>query len=466
MALGRRKLERQEELWIATRDVPRTMGHPFYRKLNQLLAEAEFDAYVESLCEPFYAAHLGRPGIPPGVYFRMLIVGYFEGIDSQRGIAWRCADSLSLKSFLGHSLTEATPDHSSLTVIRKRLSMEVHEQVFTFVLKVSHEKRLLKGKTTAVDATLLEANAAMKSIVRRDTGEDWKEYLTRLAEEAGIENPSDEDLRRFDKKRKGKKVSNKEWVSQTDPEARIMKMKDGRTHLAYKAEHAIDLDSGLLLAATIHHGDRADGDSLMESLVTSQANLILSGSDVAIRDVPADKGYHKSETLAWCQAFGIRTYIPERKSKVRRKWTDKPEEWQDAVYGNRRRVKGRRSKRLQRLRSEHVERSFAHMCETGGARRSWLRGLVDVGKRYLMYAVGHNLGVIMRKLFGVGTPRSLQTEGKTGPASYSLPLRPLAAILTRAIRTLDVSRQMTANRVASDHRDCIGAPSHRITRAA
>lgn len=466
MALGRRKQERQGALWIATQDIPQTTGHPFYQKLNQLLAEAEFDAYVESLCKPFYAAHLGRPGIPPGVYFRMLIVGYFEGIDSQRGIAWRCADSLSLKSFLGHSLAEATPDHSSLTVIRKRLSMAVHEQVFTFVLKVANDKRLLQGKKTAVDATLLEANAAMKSIVRRDTDEDWKTYLRRLAEEAGIENPTDEDLRRFDKKRKGKKVSNKEWVSQTDPAARIMKMKDGRTHLAYKAEHAIDLDSGLLLAATIHHGDRADGDSLMESLVTSQANLILSGSDVAIRDVPADKGYHKSETLAWCQSFGIRTYIPERESKVRRKWTDKPGEWREAVYGNRRRVKGRRNKPLQRLRSEHVERSFAHVCETGGARRSWLRGLVDVGKRYLMYAVGHNLGVIMRKLFGLGTPRSLQTEGKAGLASFSSVLPALATMLSRAGRILGTGSQMLGIFDASRYRDGVGAQYERIVRAA
>ncbi|MHC4179477.1 MAG: transposase, partial [Planctomycetota bacterium] len=412
MAMGRRKRERQGELWIATQDVPQSTGHPFYQKLNRLLGEAGFDEFVESLCGPFYAAYLGRPGIPPGVYFRMLLIGYFEGIDSQRGIAWRCADSLSLKSFLGYSLAEATPEHSSLTVIRQRLSVEVHEQVFTFVLKIAQVKKLLKGKAVAVDATLLEANAAMKSIIRRDTGEDWKEYLRRLMAEEGIENPTDEELRRFDKKRKGKKVSNKEWVSPTDPEARIMKMKDGRTHMAYKSEHAIDLESGLLLAATIHHGDRADSESLIESLVTAQANLIGSGSEAEIRTVPADKGYHKTETLAWCRKFGIRTYIPERELKTKRQWTDKPAEWQEAYYGNRRRVRGRRGKRLQRLRSEYAERSFAHVCETGGARRSWLGGVVDVGKRYLMYGAGHNLGVVMRKVFGVGTPRTLQAEGE------------------------------------------------------
>ena len=300
----------------------------------------------------------------------------------------------------------------------------------------------------AVDATLLEANAAMKSIVRRDTGEDWKEYLRRLAEEAGIEDATDEDLRRFDQKRKGKKVSNQDWVSPSDPDARIMKMKDGRTHLAHKAEHAIDLDSGLLLAATIHHGDRADSESLLESLVTAQANLIWSGSKAEIRNVPADKGYHKAETLAWCRSYGIRTYIPERESKTKRKWTDKPAEWQEAYYCNRRRVRGRRSKRLQRLRSEYVERSFAHVCETGGARRSWLCGLIDVAKRYLMYTAGHNLGVIMRKLFGLGTPRSLQAEGRAGLAAFLPRLRPLRSLMRVWERIVVVVAEASGIKVA------------------
>jgi transposase len=460
MAMGRRNRERQGELWIATQDVPQSTGHPFYEKLNQLLGEAEFDEYVESLCEPFYAAHRGRPGIPPGVYFRMLLTGYFEGIDSQRGIAWRCADSLSLKSFLGYSLAEATPDHSSLTVIRQRLSVEIHEQVFTFVLKIAQVKKLLKGKAVAVDATLLEANAAMKSIVRRDTGEGWKEYLRRLMAEEGIEDPTDEELRRFDKKRKGKKVSNKEWVSPTDPEARIMKMKDGRTHMAYKSEHAIDLESGLLLAATIHHGDRADSESLIESLVTAQANLIGAGSEAEIRTVPADKGYHKTETLAWCRSFGIRTYIPERESKTKRQWADKPAEWQEAYYGNRRRVRGRRGKRLQRLRSEHVERSFAHVCETGGARRSWLSGVVDVGKRYLMYAAGHNLGVVMRKLFGVGTPRTLQAEGEADSAVFLPSIRLLRRLIRACKRVVAIMAETSAIDVAEAQRwHMAGAPA-------
>jgi hypothetical protein len=279
-----------------------------------------------------------------------------------------------------------------------------------------------------------------------------------MAEE-GIENPTDEELRRFDKKRKGKKVSNKEWVSPTDPEARIMKMKDGRTHMAYKSEHAIDLESGLLLAATIHHGDRSDSESLIESLVTAQANLIGCGSEAEIRTVPADKGYHKTETLAWCRNFGIRTYIPERESKTQRQWAGKPAEWQEAYYGNRRRVRGRRGKRLQRLRSEYAERSFAHVCETGGARRSWLGGVVDVGKRYLMYAAGHNLGVVMRKVFGVGTPRTLQAEGEADSAVFLPRIRLLRRLIRACERVVALMAETSAIDVAEARRWHIaGAP--------
>jgi len=223
MALGKRKHE-QQETWVATTELPKSPGHPFYWKLNQLLAEADFDAWLETLCHPYYAEQKGRPSIPPGTYFRMILVGYFEGIASQRGIAWRCCDSRSLSEFLGYGVTEETPDHSSLTRIHQRLPQEVHEAMFTFVIKLAHDKKLLSGTTVAVDSTMLEANAAMKSIERKDTGEDWKGYLRGLAAEAGIENPTDEDLRRFDKKRRDKKVSNDDWQSPSDPDSRIAKM--------------------------------------------------------------------------------------------------------------------------------------------------------------------------------------------------------------------------------------------------
>jgi len=394
MALGKRNDE-QQEMWVATTSLPKSPGHVFYRKLNQLLAEADFDGMVEGL-------------------FRMLLVGYFEGINSQRGIAWRCSDSLSLRQFLGIPLSEETPDHSSLTRVRDRLPLEVHTAIFQLVLQLVADKGLLKGKTVAVDSTTLEANAAMKSIVRRDTGEDWNDYLRRLLqEEQGIENPTDEELRRFDRQRKNKRVSNEEWMSATDPESRIAKMKDGRTHLAYKAEHVVDLQTEVVLAASIRPADEADVDTMVDSVIEAQTNLWEAGIDVEIEEAAADKGYHATDTLELADALGIRTYIPEpkRKGNGKRNWQGVPEEKRRAVLNNRRRTHGARSKRLQRRRSELVERSFAHMCETGGARRSWLHGIEKIQKRYLIAAVARNLGLVMRKLFGIGSARGLQAEG-------------------------------------------------------
>lgn len=345
-------------------------------------------------------------------YFRMLLVGYYEGIGSQRGIAWRCADSLSLREFLGIPLTEEAPDHSSLTRVRDRLPLETHAAVFQWVLALAAEKKMLPGKTVAVDATTLEADAAMKSIVRRDTGEDWNEYLRRLMKEReGVENPTDEEIRRFDKQRKDKRVSNDEWVSETDPDSRITKMKNGTTHLAYKAEHVVDLKTELVLAASIRHADEGDADTMVDSVVEARVNLSEAGIDAEIEEAVADKGYHATDTIELAESLGVRMYIPERKMKGKRNWRDVPEEKRRAVLNNRRRVRGARSKRLQRLRSELVERSFAHVCDTGGARRSWLHGIEKVQKRYLIAAVARNLGLVMRKLFGIGTPRSLQAEG-------------------------------------------------------
>jgi transposase len=411
MALGKRSDE-QQEMWVATTSLPKSPGHVFYRKLNQLLAEADFDRTVEALCRPHYHTHIGRPSIPPGVYFRMLLVGYFEGIGSQRGIAWRCGDSLSLREFLGSPLTEATPDHSSLTRVRERLPLEVHTAVFQLVLKLAAEKGLLHGKTVAVDATTLEANAAMKSIVRRDSGEDWNDYLRRLLQEQeGVENPTDEELRRFDRRRKDKRVSNAEWMSATDPDSRIAKMKDGRTHLAYKAEHVVDVETEVVLAAPIYPADAGDGDTMVDSVMDAQTNLSEAGIEVQIEEAVADKGYHATDTLELADWLNIRTYIPEPQRRGNRHWQGVPEEKRRAVINNRRRTRGARSKRLQRLRSERVERSFAHMCDTGGARRSWLCGMETVQKRYLIAAVARNLGLIMRKVFAIGTPKGLQAAG-------------------------------------------------------
>lgn len=423
MALGKRKTETQQ-LWVATTELPRSPGHPFYKRLNQLLAQDGFDAWLERLCAPYYHARQGRPSIPPGVYFRMILVGYFEGISSQRGIAWRCRDSRSLAEFLGFGPTEETPDHSSLTRVAQRLPQEIHDAVFQRVLAIAIAKQLIQGKTVAVDSTTLEANAAMKSIVRRDSGEDWQAYVMRLMREEGVieadEQPSEDEIRRFDKQRKGKQVSNEEWVSKTDSESRITRMKNGTTHLAYKAEHVVDLESEFLLAATVHGGDAADTQTVCDSVVEAQVNVQAAGSDIEIREIVADKGYHSAATVELCEALHFRTYIPEPKRPHRSRWTDKPPAHHAAVYANRRRVSAARGKRLQRLRSERVERSFAHVCETGGARRCWLTGIVKVSKRYLLQAAARNLGLILRKLFGMGTPRSLQPEGALAVFAYLL----------------------------------------------
>jgi transposase len=375
MAMGKRK-PRQESLFVVADQLAQAPGHPFYQKLNALLDEAGFDRWVERRCQPYYEQQetRGRPSVPPGVYFRMLFVGYFEGLGSQRGIAWRCADSLALRQFLGIPLDEPTPDHSTLTNTRKRLPEDVFTEVFEFVLTIAHAKKLLSGKTVGVDSTTLEANAAMKSIVRRDTGEDWTEYVTRLMREEGVidaaHEPTAEEVRRFDKQRKNKTVSNEDWTSSTDGDARIAQMKDGTTHLAYKAEHVVDLKSDLILAAEIYPADQADTATLADSVVAAQLHLKGAGSDAAIHEAAADKGYHAAGTIELCDFLDLRTYIPEPRRRHRSKWVDKPGAFQRAVYGNRRRVRRAKGKALQRRRSEVCERTFAHVCETGGARRT------------------------------------------------------------------------------------------------
>lgn len=416
MAMGKRK-PRQESLFIATDQLAASAGHPFYQKLNQLLDEARFDRWIEDRCAPYYeqTEHRGQPSLPPGVYFRMLLVGYFEGLDSQRGIAWRCSDSLSLRAFLGIPLGASTPDHSTLTNTRQRLPAEVFEEVFQFVLGIAAAKKLIAGKTVGVDSTTLEANAAMKSIVRRDTGEDWKEFVTRLMREEGVigpeAKPSTEEILRYDRKRTGKTVSNADWQSATDGDATIARMKDGTTHLAYKAEHVVDLDSDLVLAAEIRPATAADTATLADSLVAAQLNLQAAGSDAVIEEAAGDKGYHAAATIEMCDFLDVRTYIPEPKLAKPATWPDQPEEPRRAALNNRRRMERPKGKALQRRRSEVVERTFAHICETGGSRRSHLRGLVNVTKRYLIAAAAHNLGRILRRLVGIGKPRTLQSGG-------------------------------------------------------
>lgn len=403
MSLGKRK-PNQPDLFISHAKLPSSPGHPFYAALNRLLEEECFDDQLEMLCAPYYRDG-GRPSIPAGVYFRMLFVGFFENIDSQRGIAWRCSDSLSLRQFLGLSMSESVPDHSSLTRWRQRLPFEVHEEVFVMILDMARRKKLLKGKRIGVDSTTLEANAAMKSIVRKKTKESYKAFLHQLAKDSGVENPTDEDLRRFDRNRPGKTASNDEWESPSDPDSRITRMKDGRTKMAYKAEHAVDLDSDIVVAAPIYHGNDMDVSTLLDTVDLARSNLYVAGAGRKPLDVVADKGYFSTESLREMSSQGHRPFVAEKKGQ--RRWRKSDAERRAAVYANRRRLRSKTGRLLQRLRSEKTERSFAHVCDQGGARRSWIRGIGEVGKRYLMQVAARNLSAIMRALFGVGKPRGL-----------------------------------------------------------
>jgi transposase len=413
MAMGKREPDDQSSFWIATTELPKTAAHPFYEQINKVLDSHRFDAFVEERCRKFYAAKMGRPSLAPAVYFRLLLIGYFEGIDSERGIAWRVADSLGLRRFLGYSLTDSTPDHSTISRNRRLIDVETHQEVFSWVLGVLAESGLLKGKTVGIDATTLEANAAMRSIVRKDTAEGYQEFLTRLATESGIATPTREDLVKLDKSRKNK-ASNDDWENPHDPDAKITKMKDGRTHLAHKAEHAVDMDSGAILAVTLQPADRGDTTSIAETLEQAGENIVdvvASGSgeqvsEEALSETVADKGYHSNEVMTEHHHPGERTYIAEP-DRGRRDWAGKTAE-RDAVYANRRRIRGRRGRRLMRQRGELIERSFAHCYGTGGMRRTHLRKHENILKRLLIHVAGFNLSLIMRQLLGVGTARGLQ----------------------------------------------------------
>jgi transposase/uncharacterized MAPEG superfamily protein len=430
MSMGRRE-DRQTPMWLAGPELARSPGHRFYEKLNDLLEEAGFDRRVEQLCAAYFEADNkpGRPSIAPGVYFRMLFVGYFEGIESERGLEWRCADSLSLRTFLGVQVNERVPDHSSLSRTRTRLDGAVYDEVFRLVLGIVESKGLLRGKVAGVDSTYLRADASMKTIVRKDTGDDYTTYLKKLCEAQGVENPTVEDARRMDRKRKGKKTSNKDWESPTDADARIVRLKDGRTRLGYKAEHVVDLETGAIVAAEMYRADEADTATLRPSLEAARANVAAARAESESEDsrdddddasppatpsgetrptieVVADKGYHKVELLFELRRAEYRTYIPVPDQKGQRSFTDKGGMLaREAFHDNRSRVRRTKGKKLLRLRGERIERTFALACETGAHRRVRLRGRDNARKRYMAHVAALNLGLVMRTLFGHGTPR-------------------------------------------------------------
>src|SRR5689334_22029921 len=419
MALGWQG-ERQADLMIGWAELPRSPGHAFYDRLQAVLVAAGFDRFAESECAPYYAGKRGRPSLPPGRYFRMHLVGYFEGIDSERGLEWRCADSLSLREFLRLGTTERVPDHSWLSKTRSRLPLEVHEAVFSWVLRRLAEHGLIKGERIGVDASTMEANAALRAIVRRDSGEGYREMLGRLAEESGIATPTTEDLIRLDRKRKGKRLSNAEWASPTDPEARIAKLKDGRTHLAYEPEHAVDLDTGAIVAAEVHAADEGDTATPPNTLETAEANLAAVGAAPTLEEpaeLVADKGYHSRDGLKDLEDGAWKSRIAEKKGSGVNRWRG-DEAARRAVYNNRARLRSGVAKEAFKLRAEPVERSFALTLDRGGMRRAWLRGRENLRKRYLVHVAGYSLGLVMRVLVGAGTPR----EFVAGAAAHLLAL--------------------------------------------
>jgi transposase len=425
MAMGTRKgRERQEDLWVAYTDMAVGPGHPFYVRLNEVLDGEGFDSFVEALCAKFYAEKMGRPGLTPGIYFRSLMIGYFEGIEAERGIAWRLKDSLSLRRFLGIGLDEDTPDHSTISRTRRLIDVETHRQVFAWVLGLLADRGLVQGKRIGIDATTLEASAAMRSIVRRDTGESYNEFLTGLAKASGIETPTREDLARLDRKRK-KRTSNKEWESPTDQDSRIAKMKDGSTHLAHKAEHAVDLDTGAVVAVTLQAADLGDTTTVTETLADAGmavAELVEREAELhpeekpqvnvdGIEELVADKGYHSGAVLEQMKELEVRTYIPEKKQAGKRHWEGKQGQ-QQAIYHNRQRVRRDYGKSLLRRRGELVERTFAHCYQTGGMRRCTLHGRKNILKRLLIHVGAFNISLVLRKLVGAGKPRELKNRAE------------------------------------------------------
>src|SRR5499427_4557540 len=418
MAMGtRKKRERQEPLWYGS-ELPVAPGHPFYNRLNEVLDQVGFDRFCEDACAGFYHARLGRPSLAPGLYFRIMMVGFFEGLDSERGIAWRLADSLTLRQFLSIGLDENTPDHVTISRTRRLIDGETHQRIFTWVLERLAQNGLVKGKIIGVDSTTLEANAAMKSIVRRDTGENYNEYLKRLAEAEGLDATDAAALRRMDRKRK-KKTSNEDWESPSDGEAEIAKLKDGRTALAYKAENAVDMETGAIVAVTTHGGAAAD-------TATVEGTVIEAGVAVAelvtveppegkyavhaggVEEVVADKGYHSNQVAVGLGELGVRTYIAEP-DRGARDWNGKQAE-KEAVYGNRRRIRGERGKRMQRQRGEKIERNFAHQFDTGGMDRLYVRGIGNVHQKLLIQAAACNLALLMRSMYGAGKPRATHDQ--------------------------------------------------------
>jgi transposase len=412
MIRPQRKVQ-QGEFWVARNDLARAQASRFYDKLNETLEQMEFAVKVHGFCAPLYSSgEKGRPPIDPVVYFKMLMVGFLENLPSERAIASRCGDSLMIRRFLGYELDEDTPHHSSFTVIRQRLSAEVYQSVFDIVLEGLRRHGLLRGKNLGIDSSVMEANASLRALENRNTGEAYWEYVMRLAAEAGVDGQDAGAVRRFDKQRPGRKTSNQEWVNPHDRDAKVSKAKDGATDMLYKPENIVDLDTGAILNAEVRKADEADTQGLAERTISAvelveairkEASAGQEPVPEATETLTGDKGYYCVEELETIQHGGVQTIISDPLSNRR---VDKLDEDGQAAVGNARlSVKSIEGKELLRRRGMHIERSFAHILDSGGMRRATLRGQANLDKRYKIAAATYNLSQLMRHHFGIGTPK-------------------------------------------------------------
>jgi transposase len=410
----------QGEFWIARNNLPRAQASRFYDKLEETLEGVGFAGKVHGLCKPLYSSgEKGRPPIDPVVYFKMLMVGFLENLPSERAIASRCGDSLMIRRFPGYDLDEDTPHHSSLTVIRQRLKMEVCQAVFDLILEGLMRHGLLRGRNLGMDSSVMEANASLRALENRNTGEAYWDYVRRLAGEAGVDASNVEAVRRFDKKRPGRKTSNEEWVNPHDPDAKVGRAKDGAIDMLYKPENVVDLDKGTILDAEVRMADEADTRGLAGRVGAAQQLVEAIREGAAQRPVPAsvatltgDKGYYCVAELEAIQQSGIRTVIGD---PIHNRRVDKLEPRQRAVVRRARSsVRSQSGKALLRRRGMHIERSFAHMLDSGGMRRATLRGAHNLNKRYKIAAATYNLSQLMRHLFGIGTPKQAAAWVKKG----------------------------------------------------
>jgi transposase len=409
--LTRQKEPSSPELWIPSDSIVAPPQLPFYSKLSELLDGISFGDRVRELCSPYYSSTSnGRPPVDPEVYFKMLMVGFYENIGSERGIALRCADSLGIRSFLRYGLTDRTPEHSTLSVIRGRLPDAVFNSVFTLILSALRDAGLVKGKHLGADTSVIEANAALRSLRHRLTEKSYRSYVLELATAAGVDTSDMAAVARFDRKRANRKTSNSEWHNPHDPDSKISRDKHGATDMLYKTEHVVDLDTGAIVDVSVLPADQGDAEKLTDRIDKAQARLEEIGAEPA-ETLTADKGYFAAETVAALAASGLEPVIPDRELN-RNEHSYKPEVWM-AVKAAHESAKSDEGKELLRKRGQHIERSFAHVLDSGGSRRTTLRGIPKISKRQTAACAAYNLSLLMRVTTKFGTPKQWAAKAKS-----------------------------------------------------